>query len=326
MFFAILLLFAACWPGDASVAIAAPAAKRDLTPLAASKTELVPFDTSPFPYHGEVPGTGRPFLDVTDGDRRGHFSARLGGTYWEDETYSDRRVLLHIPKGFDARRPALIVLFLHGNETILSRDVRTRQEVPRQITQSGLNAALVAPQFAVNASDSSAGRFWEPGLFAKFLQEAGQRLAQLHGDERARGAFAAAPVVIAAYSGGYYPAAFILHRGGAEERVRGLVLFDSLYGEQEKFADWLAKRPAAFFASAYGKSAHDENEAFQRLLKERGLHFHKALPRTLARGSVAFIAVDDEIKHEDFMTEAWVKDPLKVILRRIGGFSRVGKK
>jgi hypothetical protein len=302
-------------------AMSAPAAKRELAPLASSKTALVAFDISPFPYRGDVPEKNRPFLDVAEGERRGHYSSR-GGTYWEDQTYSDRRVLLHIPKGFDPRRPALMIVFLHGNEATLARDVRKRQEVPRQVTESGLNAVLVAPQFAVNALDSSAGRFGEPGVFAQFLNEAGERLTQLHGDERARGAFHAAPVVIAAYSGGYYPAAFILKHGRADDRLRGLVLLDALYGDVDKFADWLSKRPPAFFVSAFGKAARDENAALQRMLSERGVRFANALPANLARGSVAFIAADDDVKHNDFVTEAWVKDPLKVVLRRITGFSR----
>jgi hypothetical protein len=302
-------------------AMSASAAKRELAPLAVSKTALVAFDISPFPYRGDDPEKNRPFLDVTEGERRGHSSSR-GGTYWEEETYSDRRVLLHIPKGFDARRPALMIVFLHGNEATLARDVRRRQEVPRQVAQSRLNAVLVAPQFAVNALDSSAGRFWEPGVFSQFLNEAGERLTQLYGDARARGAFDAAPVVVAAYSGGYYPAAFILKHGHADDRLRGLVLLDALYGHLDEFADWLAQRPPAFFVSAFGKSARDENTALQRMLSERGVRFQRTLPATLARGSVAFVAAGDEVEHNDFMTEAWVKDPLKVVLRRITGFSR----
>jgi hypothetical protein len=31
------------------------------------------------------------------------------------------------------------------------------------------------------------------------------------------------------------------------------------------------------------------------------------LPANLARGSVAFIAVNDDVKHDDFMTEAWTR-------------------
>ena len=131
-------------------AVSAPAPKRELAPLPSSKTALVPFEVTPFPYRGDVPDKNRPFLDVADGERHGHSTVR-GGTYWEDQTYSDQRVLLHIPKGFDPRRPALMVVFFHGNEATLERDVRNRQAVPRQITESGLNAVLVAPQFAVNA-------------------------------------------------------------------------------------------------------------------------------------------------------------------------------
>jgi len=303
------------------VAMSAPAPKRELAPLSASKTALVPFEVSPFPYRGDTPDKNRPFLDVQDGERRGHNSAR-GGTYWEDQTYNDQRVLLHIPKGFDPRRPALMIVFFHGNEATLNRDVRQRQAVPRQVTESGLNAVLVAPQFAVNALDSSAGRFWEPGVFAQFVNEAGERLTQLYGDERARGAFQSAPVVIAAYSGGYNPTAFILQSGRIGERLRGVLLLDALFGEQDKFADWLAKRPPAFFVSAFGKAARDDNTTLERMLTERGVSFQKTLPATLARGSVAFVAASDDVSHNDFMTASWVNDPLKVMLRRITGFSR----
>jgi hypothetical protein len=299
----------------------AAVAKRELAPTPAPKTAMMPFEISPFPYRGEVPEKNRMFLDVLEGDRRGHYSAR-GGTYWEDQTYSDQRVLLHIPKGFDARRPALIVVFFHGNEATLTRDVRNRQAVPRQVAESGLNAVLVAPQFAVNALDSSAGRFWEPGVFTEFLNEAGERLTELHGDERTKGAFHGAPVVIAAYSGGYNPAAFIVHSGRADDRLRGVILLDAPFGELDKFADWLARRPPAFFVSAYGKAAREENTQLQRLLTDRGVRFQSGLPANLARGNVAFVAATEEVKHVDFMTEAWVNDPLKVVLRRIAGFSR----
>ncbi len=99
------------------------------------------------------------------------------------QTYSDRRSLLYIPKGFDPRRPALIVVYFHGNEAMLTRDVRTRQQVPRQVAESGLNAVLVAPQFAVDALNSSAGRFWQTGVFTQYLTEAAERLTRLYGDD-----------------------------------------------------------------------------------------------------------------------------------------------
>src|SRR5580704_12116100 len=191
-------------PSPASPPAAVPA--RPLAPLADAKTRLVAFAASPFPYRGAVPDTGAPFLNVAEGGRRGRQSPR-GGLHWEDETYSDRRVLLHLPRGFEPGRPAMIVVFFHGNNATLERDVVARQQVPRQLDRSGLNAALVAPQFAVDTADSSAGRFWEKGFFARFLGEAGIELTRLCGDRRAARLFAAMPVVLVAYSGGYQAAA-----------------------------------------------------------------------------------------------------------------------
>jgi hypothetical protein len=74
--------------------------------------------------------------------------------------------------------------------------------VPAQITAAGANAVLVAPQFAVNAADSSAGKFSEPNGFKHFLDEAAVKLARVYGDPRTAFTFATMPIVIVAYSGG----------------------------------------------------------------------------------------------------------------------------
>ena len=285
-----------------------------------TKTTLVEFDNSAFPYRGDIPEKNLPFLDAADGDRRGHTAPR-GGVYWE-ETYSDRHVLLSIPKGFDPKKPALIVLYFHGNLAKLSRDVRDRQQVPRQVAESGLNAVLVAPQLAVDALDSSAGRFWEPGFFARFLDEAAERLAKLYGHENAHAAFADAPVVMVAYSGGYLPAIWSVHAGGANERVRGIILLDALFAESDKLAAWLALRPPAFFVSAYTKLARDENDALQKLLVEQKVKFQTSLPPRLAEGSVVFIANGDDVVHNDFVTKAWINEPVRNLLARVPGYSR----
>ncbi|MPZ41078.1 MAG: alpha/beta hydrolase [Rhizobiales bacterium] len=298
-----------------------PAAALAQSPLPVTRSTLVPFDASPFPYRGVVPKTGKPFLDVAEGERRGRNAPR-GGVLWEDTTYSDRRVLIVIPRGFDIRKPALIVVFFHGNGATLSRDVRNRQQVPRQIVASGLNAVLVAPQFAVDAADSSAGRFWEPGAFAQFLAEAADRLTRLHGHARARAVFERAPIVIAAYSGGYHPLAFVLSVGGATERIRGVLLLDALYGDHDKYLDWLARKPEAFFVSTYGPLVKLQNEEFRKQLTDRGIGFTTSFPPHLVPGINAFLDVGAEVKHNDFVTLAWSADPLKVLLSRVPGYVR----
>ncbi len=291
-----------------------------IAPLKAPRSALVDFDVSVFPYDGLVPRTSQPFFDVTDGDgRRGHSSARAG-VLWEDVTYSDRRALLFMPKGFDVRRPGVIVVFLHGNRATLERDVGGRQRVAAQIADANVNAVLVAPQLAVNANDSSAGRFWESYGFARFIGEAGAHLARLHGDKRTRKTFATLPVVIVAYSGGYVPAAWALHKGGSDSRVIGVLLLDALYGEVDKYADFIKQHPSAFFVSAYTSSSARGNESLQSVLSDRDIDFDTSLPPRL-QGKVAFLRTS-AADHEDFVTRAWVDDPIRVVLERMGGYAR----
>jgi hypothetical protein len=161
-------------------------------------------------------------------------------------------------------------------------------------------------------------------VFAKFLDEAAGKLTQLYGDERARATFERAPAVIAGYSGGYNPAAFALAVGGANARVHGVMLFDGLFAEIDKFADWLAQRPPAFFFTAYGKAARTEHNELQRMLTDRGVSFGTALPVRLTPGSVTLLPVGDDVRHNDFMTRAWVADPLKAALARIPDYARTG--
>ena len=131
------------------------------------------FESAPFPYDGKNPITGKPFFDVFFDGRFGKRGAR-GHVYWENESYTDSRVLLSIPKGFDIRKPAVMVVFFHGHGAKIDRDVRDRQQVAAQITRSDANAVVVAPQFAVDAADSSPGAFWDPGLLRR-IPERGRR-------------------------------------------------------------------------------------------------------------------------------------------------------
>src|SRR6267154_1341613 len=45
-------------------------------PLAHARTELVEFETAPFPYNGKVPGEAKSFLEIDDAGRRGNRSPR----------------------------------------------------------------------------------------------------------------------------------------------------------------------------------------------------------------------------------------------------------
>ncbi len=306
-------------PAARALSQTAPTAAQP-APLRRAVARLYHFATAPFPYHGNEPDDGGKFLDTTVNGRRGHTAPR-GGVYFEDTTYSDNRTLLAFPAGFDLNKPAALVVFFHGNQATLERDVLGGQRVFEQLRNSGINAALIAPQFAVDALDSSAGHFWEPQMFALFMSEAATNLASLWGSQAARDSFAHMPIIMVAYSGGYDPAAYALTVGGVGRRVRGVILLDALFGEPDRFADWIAaNHRSAFFFSAYGDAAPD-NMAVRHQLDAKDISYSTNLPKSLRPGQVTFFSTPG-IPHVDYMTQAWVKDPLTWALSRVAGFSR----
>jgi hypothetical protein len=300
-------------PASVRVASLTPQAVYERAPVQQELTTLVSLKSSAFPYLGNNPRTDTPFLNVSNDGRRGHRGPG-GRVYWQDETYNDNRTLIHIPRHFDARKPGVIVVFFHGNGATLERDVRDRQLVPQQISESGVNAVLLAPQLAVDAADSSAGKFWQPGGLKRFVAESAERLAQLYGDPASAKAFASMPVVIVGYSGGYVPAAWSLQVGGLGSRVRGVFLLDAIYGELDKFASWIENNRSAFFVSSYTHYTKRRDQELMRMLRDRGISVAEDMDRPLQPGSVVFVETPDGITHRDYVTQAWTELPVKEVL------------
>src|SRR5947209_1138096 len=285
----------------------------DQSPSREDQTRLVSLKASAFPYLGNNPGTDKPFLDIHKDGRRGHRS--IGGrVYWQEETYNDSRVLMHVPDGFDIRKPGVIVVFFHGNGATLERDVRDRQLVPQQISDSGVNAVLLAPQLAVDAADSSAGKFWQPGGLKRFMDESASQLARLYGDPNAAKAFANMPIIIVGYSGGFLPTAWSLEVGGISDRVRGVFLLDAVYGELDKFASWIEHHRSGFFVSSYTHYTARHDRELVSMLREKGVPVSENMDGPLRPGSVVFVETGEGITHRDYVTHAWTENPVKEVL------------
>jgi hypothetical protein len=276
-------------------------------------TTLVSMKSSAFPYYGNNPGSDAPFLNITKGERRGHRSYS-GRVYWQDETYNDNRVLVHIPETFELRRPGVIVVFFHGNGATLERDVRDRQLVPQQISDSGVNAVLLAPQMAVDAADSSAGKFWQPGGFKRFMAESADNLARLYGDPSAAKTFANMPIVIVGYSGGFLPTAWSLEVGGIGDRVRGVILLDAVYGELDKFASWIENHRSGFFVSSYTHYTKRRSHELMQTLRDKAIAVSEDMDGPLKPGSVVFVETPEGVTHRDYVTHAWTKNPIEQAL------------
>jgi hypothetical protein len=279
-------------PGSFKLASLSPELPYPLPTVKHPQTRLIGFENSAFPYFGSS-------------------GAQEGGRY------SDNRVLVHVPAGFDVRKPAVIVVFFHGHGATLSRDVRDRQLLPSQISESGVNAVLVAPQLAYDAADSSAGKFSERGGFKRFMAEAADQLARVYGDARAADAFAKMPVVVVAYSGGFVAAAHSLHVGGLGNRVVGVVLLDAIYGQMDKFSSWIANNRSAFFVSAYTEHNKRRDDELARMLRDKSIPVSYELKGPLKPGTVALLATGEGVRHRDYVTLAWTEHPVRDVLDRM---------
>ena len=58
------------------------------------------------------------------------------------------------------------------------------------------------------------------------------------------------------------------------------------------------------------------------MLTERAIDFTTALEPRLEPGSIAFLPASKDAAHRDFLTYAWVDEPLKDLLTRLKGYSR----
>ncbi len=145
--------------------------------------------------------------------------------------YKDASVLIFVPDGFTGQGPVNAVVHVHGYYGRL-REVTERHLLREQLVFSGRDAILVAPQGPFDAADLSLGKLDRRGGLKQLMIEVA---SVLH-----RGGFSssleAGAVVLSGHSGGYRGVARMLSAGGVP--IRGVLLFDALYGRPDPFFEW----------------------------------------------------------------------------------------
>ena len=101
----------------------------------------------------------------------------------------------------------------------------------------------------------------------------------------------------------------------------GLVLLDALYGDIEKFIAWItAQHQAAFLVSAYTNASRQWNLQLQAHLIGYDIAFSNSLPDKLKPTSVSFVETSGAIEQEDYLSQAWTKDPFRWVFQRMSPF------
>ncbi|NCQ16869.1 MAG: hypothetical protein COZ80_01595 [Ignavibacteria bacterium CG_4_8_14_3_um_filter_37_9] len=175
------------------------------------------------------------------------------------EHYSDSSVTIFVPNGFKPVNSTNIVLYFHGwNNNIDSASAQFK--LIEQFSESNKNAVFVFPEGPKNSPDSYGGRLEETdglkNLIAdvlKFLTEKSIVNSGKIGN-----------IILAGHSGAYRVIAFCLMQGGVTENISDVILFDALYGQTEKYENWIENFTGRFI-NIYTDSGGTKSETEQMM-------------------------------------------------------------
>ena len=271
--------------------------------------------TAPFPYKGFFGDTGTDFFDYVDPDTGERFHTNsLGNRYSEKGHYSDSSVLFYIPANFDPGAPFRYLVFFHGHETKVE-DFFIEHRLDIQIEDSRANVILICPQLALRAIDSSPGKFFEDLAFKDFMDEAAAVLAEELGFEYST-ALSLAPVIPAAFSGGYKAAAMVLDRGGVDGRIDGVFLVDALYDDLSIFLSWIleTRENDTFFISMHTTGSTEEQvDKLAEELEVFNVRYGRHWPRN-GEGRGIFL-IKSPNTHEEVLRKGPPLNPVSKMLR-----------
>lgn len=160
-----------------------------------------------------------------------------GKTYAATEHYSDSSAYIFVPDYFDRTKPFNFVFWFHGWGNNIDTAL-VQYQLQQQFYAAHLNAVFIFPEGPKNAPDSYGGKFEQPKIFDLFVKDIKQHLQQ---EKIITAKQKPAQLIYAGHSGAYRVMSYLLLHSSYS--CKGILLFDALYGEEEKFVIHLQQHP-----------------------------------------------------------------------------------
>jgi beta-lactamase class A len=169
-------------------------------------------------------------------ERANGYTTSDGTLYPYSPHYADSSIVVFVPN--DLRESAdgvNMIVHFHGHLND-NMGVLEKYMLPQAMEDEHINAILVLPQGPYRARDSFCGKMEDvdglkhlvEDVLSTMKREGVIKEAKVH------------KMVLTAHSGGYHPAAFCVDRGGMNDHITHLFLFDAFYGNLEYFRNWLS--------------------------------------------------------------------------------------
>ncbi|CAN5263072.1 hypothetical protein BH09SUM1_BH09SUM1_15190 [soil metagenome] len=250
------------------------------TALAAEPAATTPPPATPIPTPAPTPGP----MDVAEwvhGDAGDTaivsmknapypHSSRENGfkTYTKDPNYIDPSVGLFVPKGYKVSDKTDLLVYFHGHNNNV-RKALDFYHLREQVEASGKNVILVFPEGPKDAADSGGGKMEDQDGLKNLLTET---MTVLKSSGKAN-TEEIGHIIVTGHSGGYFPIAMCLSRGGMDDKISEAWLLDAAYGNLDSYTGYMQQHPDRRFRSIFTEHLANENVQIMATLGKAGLDF-----------------------------------------------------
>ena len=168
-------------------------------------------------------------------------------TYSALEHYNDSSAYIFVPDYFDKNKPFHFVVWFHGWGNNIDSAL-IHYPLREQFYAAHLNAIFLFPEGPKNSPDSYGGKFEKADTFNYFMNDVIKFLSK----EKTISKNISFDMIYAGHSGAYRVMSYLLLH--SKYNCKAVLLFDALYGEQEKFAVHLQKNPSCKMINIYTDS------------------------------------------------------------------------
>jgi hypothetical protein len=270
----------------AASAAGAAALPPDLGQIPSGRTFVVPFASAPYPHSSRA---------------NGHVYEKT--LYTAAAHYSNSNIGIFVPNGWHPENGAIdfVVHFYGWNHDVVK--TFNTYKLREQLVQSNRNAVLIVPEGPTNAPDSGDGKLeLDNDGFKRFMTDVAAWLQQNGVSNVNR----IGRIVLTAHSGGYGGAGGVLTRGGMNDAITDVILFDSAYGYYDAFAQWTTAAPAHHLLSVFTDDTSTGNTALMAKVQapKPNIYVYTGDTLTLAQlqtRAPTFI-LTTSIAHDDLLT------------------------
>ena len=169
--------------------------------------------------------------------------------------YSDSSVLIIAPEKLDASKKVDLIFWFHGWGNNIDTAVQYF-ELANQFAVAGLNAVLVLAETTKNAPDSYGGKLEYSNMFKELVTDV---ILELKKEKSISKKCEPGNILLAGHSGAYRVMAYILQEGNMP--VQEVLLFDALYGQTDKYMNWVQSDRGHRFIDIYTDGGGTDGES-----------------------------------------------------------------